>query len=400
MPTYTPDPTDPTQPTDGVIAETAAAEFRALKSYIAGLVGLVPGANLNAPNLAVNPIFKFNQILEATATADIVATIQTLDGWSGQQVVTASRFNVARVADAANIGQFRLKATTTVADAAPAAGALQCLFTAIEGSVVAAAGLNLGQPTAAYVTIQFEAESSIAGTYGFAVENSALDRSYATSFNLPIANTRFPISITVPGDTIGTWLTADGVVGLFCTITLLAGTNFQSGTPGAWIAGDKKTVSAQVNFFTGVGNTFFLSKFAIKQESAASPFIAPTPEKDLEYVQRYFQKSYNQGVAPGTITTVGGIRWGNSTAGAYNNVVHVLYTPVRLPVEMDFIPVPTGYSSASGASGKFRDLINGTDVNAGFDSPGTAGFSAAATLSGASTAPQFQGHYTLNARLA
>lgn len=400
MPTYTPDPTDPTQPTDGVIAETAAAEFRAMKAYIAGLVGLIPGANLNAPNLAINPIFKFNQILEATATADIVGSVQTLDGWSGQQVVTASRFNVARVADAANIGQFRLKATTTIADAAPAAGAFQCLFTVIEGSVAGAAGLNFGQPTAKPVTIQFEAESSVAGTYGLALQNIVNDRNYVTSFNLPIANTRFPVTITIPGDTIGNWSVADGAIGLLCIISLLAGTNYQISTPAQWIAGDKKSVNAQVNFFTGVGNTFFLSKFAIKQESAASPFIAPTPDKDLEYCQRYFQKSYNQGVVPGTVTTVGAIRWGNAQAGAYNNVTHILYTPIRLPVEMAFIPVTNGYSTITGAAAKFRDLVNATDVPPGFDSPGTTGFSAAATCSGATTAPQFQGHYILNARLS
>lgn len=42
---YVPNPTDVTQPVDSVFASTAAAEFRALKAYIAGIVsGGGPGA--------------------------------------------------------------------------------------------------------------------------------------------------------------------------------------------------------------------------------------------------------------------------------------------------------------------------------------------------------------------
>lgn len=36
---YTPDPTNPNQPTDAIIAETSQAEFRALKAYLQSLIG-------------------------------------------------------------------------------------------------------------------------------------------------------------------------------------------------------------------------------------------------------------------------------------------------------------------------------------------------------------------------
>ncbi|MCA9916289.1 MAG: hypothetical protein KC496_23190, partial [Anaerolineae bacterium] len=39
---YLPDPSDATQPVASVKASTAAEEFRALKTYIAGLAGLTP----------------------------------------------------------------------------------------------------------------------------------------------------------------------------------------------------------------------------------------------------------------------------------------------------------------------------------------------------------------------
>ena len=38
---YTPDPTDITQPTDATSAETAQAEFRALKVYLQGLANRI-----------------------------------------------------------------------------------------------------------------------------------------------------------------------------------------------------------------------------------------------------------------------------------------------------------------------------------------------------------------------
>ena len=50
MPAYVPDPTDATQPLDSVKASTAAAEFRALKAYIAGSGGGGGGGN-GATNL-------------------------------------------------------------------------------------------------------------------------------------------------------------------------------------------------------------------------------------------------------------------------------------------------------------------------------------------------------------
>lgn len=45
---YTPDPTDSSQPVSGVKASTAAAEFRALKTYIAALAGLTPITSISA----------------------------------------------------------------------------------------------------------------------------------------------------------------------------------------------------------------------------------------------------------------------------------------------------------------------------------------------------------------
>lgn len=45
---YTPDPTDSSQPVSGVKASTAAAEFRALKQYIAALAGLTPITSISA----------------------------------------------------------------------------------------------------------------------------------------------------------------------------------------------------------------------------------------------------------------------------------------------------------------------------------------------------------------
>jgi microcystin-dependent protein len=47
---YTPNPTDPTEPLDSVDASTAAAEFRALKAYLAGGVISLPGDIIWAAN--------------------------------------------------------------------------------------------------------------------------------------------------------------------------------------------------------------------------------------------------------------------------------------------------------------------------------------------------------------
>lgn len=81
---YIPDPTDTTQPTDSIIAETAQAEFRALKAYIQGLVGgggILPGTSIYRKNFLINGAMQVWQRFITSLNPVAGVATYTLDRW-------------------------------------------------------------------------------------------------------------------------------------------------------------------------------------------------------------------------------------------------------------------------------------------------------------------------------
>jgi hypothetical protein len=71
--------------------------------------------------------------------------------------------------------------------------------------------LAWGTASASTVTLSFWVRSSLTGTFSGAVLNSATDRSYAFTYTINSANTFEQKTVTIAGDTSGTWLTTNGV---------------------------------------------------------------------------------------------------------------------------------------------------------------------------------------------
>jgi hypothetical protein len=103
----------------------------------------------------------------------------------------------------------------------------------IEGNNVA--DLAWGTANARPITLSFWVRSSLTGTFGGSLRNSDGSRSYPFSYTINSANTWEYETITIPGDTSGTWLTTNGI-GISCSFGLGAGSSF-SGTAGSWQAG-------------------------------------------------------------------------------------------------------------------------------------------------------------------
>ena len=101
---------------------------------------------------------------------------------------------------------------------------------AIEGLNVS--DLDWGSANAKTVTLSFWVRSSLTGTFGGALTNSDGTRSYPFSYTISAANTFEQKTITIAGDTSGTWLKTNGV-GVFLNFGLGVGTTY-SGTAGAW----------------------------------------------------------------------------------------------------------------------------------------------------------------------
>lgn len=157
----------------------------------------------------------------------------------------------------------------------------------IEGFNVA--DLGWGAAGASTVTLSFWVRSSLTGTFGGAIKNNAEDRAYPFSYTISSANTWEYKTITIPGDTSGTWLTTNGA-GIRLVFGLGVGSTL-SGTAGAWAAGNLFSVTGAVSVVGTNGATFYITGVQLEKGSTATSFDYRPYGTELLLCQRYFYKS-------------------------------------------------------------------------------------------------------------
>jgi len=167
----------------------------------------------------------------------------------------------------------------------------------IEGFNVA--DLAWGSASAATVTLSFWVRSSLTGTFGGSVANSDRNRSYPFTYTISAANTFEQKTITIAGDTSGTWLTDNGI-GIRLSFGLGVGSTF-SGTAGAWAAADYRGATGATSVVGTNGATFYLTGVQLEKGSTATSFDYRPYSAELAMCQRYYQ-FYDAGLVAGTVT--------------------------------------------------------------------------------------------------
>ena len=172
--------------------------------------------------------------------------------------------------------------------------------------------LDFGKSTAKTITLSFWVRSSLTGTFGGALKNSAADRSYPFTYTISSANTWEQKSITIAGDTTGTWLVTNGI-GLIVSFGLGVGSTF-NGTAGAWAAGNFNSATGATSVVGTNGATFYLTGVQLEVGSTATSFDYRPYGTELALAQRYYYKvkasgnSYsNLGTGYNTATTTANI---------------------------------------------------------------------------------------------
>jgi len=158
------------------------------------------------------------------------------------------------------------------------------LSQAIEGFNVA--DLSWGSASAATVTLSFWVRSSLTGTFGGALVNSAGNRSYPFSYTISAANTWEYKTITISGDTTGTWLTNNGV-GITLRLGLGSGSTY-TGTAGAWAASNLVQSTGSVSIVGTNGATFYITGVQLERGSTATSFDFRPYGTELMLCQRYY----------------------------------------------------------------------------------------------------------------
>jgi hypothetical protein len=162
--------------------------------------------------------------------------------------------------------------------------------------------LGWGTANAKTVTLSFQVYSSLTGTFGGAITNSSVDRSYPFSYTISSANTWTTVSITVAGDTTGTWVTNNGI-GIRLYINLGAGSTL-SGTAGSWAGATYTSCTGATSVVGTNGATFYITGVQLEAGSTATSFDYRPYGTELALCQRYcFVQGYAQ--ASGAYCSIG-----------------------------------------------------------------------------------------------
>jgi hypothetical protein len=257
----------------------------------------------------------------------------------------------------------------------------------IEGFNVA--DLGWGSAGAQSVTLSFWVQSSLTGTFGGALRNSASDRSYPFSYTISSANTWEQKFITVAGDTTGTWLTDNGV-GINLTFSLGTGSTL-SGTAGAWAGSNFISATGAVSVVGTNGATFYITGVQLEAGSVATPFERRPYGTELALCMRYFEKSYNASVAPGTASS----NLGAPALVPFSTSVNFTNLVVTFKQTKRATPTLTVYNPETGATGTMYNFGN---LNAAASFIGDTGCVITNTAS-ATLGFYAYAHYTASAEL-
>lgn len=206
-------------------------------------------------------------------------------------------------------------------------------------------GLNVydlawGSASASTVTLSFWVRSSLTGTFGGSIRNSADNRSYVFSYTIISANAWEYKTISIPGDTSGTWLTTNGT-GLKLSFSLGTGSTYST-TAGSWVAGNFAAPTGATSVVGTNGATFYITGVQLEDGAVATPFERRQYTTELQLCQRYFQLHGGDGQA--TLNAIGY----NGTGGGF-------VTAMRFPVFMRATPtgakVGTWYVANCGQPG-------------------------------------------------
>ena len=155
------------------------------------------------------------------------------------------------------------------------------------------ADLAWGTANAATITLSFKVYSSLTGTFGGSLQNYQNTRSYPFTYSIPVANTWTTISVTIPGDTSGTWST-NNTGSILVNFGLGVGTT-RSGTAGAWAAGIYYSATGAVSVVGTSGATFYITGVQLEKGSTATTFDYRPYGTELALCQRYYAKLTNDG---------------------------------------------------------------------------------------------------------
>ena len=241
--------------TDGISADTAINGFTPTVSNMAGR------------NRIINGDMRIDQRNAGAAVSNTGATIFALDRFKLLGTSSAGVYSIQQDASAPDGFTASMKITVTTPDTSLTGDDRYNVQQQIEGYNIS--DFAFGTASATDVTVSFWVRSSVTGTFGGALQNGPSDRSYPFTYNISAADTWEYKTVTIPGDTSGTWLTDSGR-GMTLYLTMGAGPD-RSGTAGVWGSANYHTATGATNLMATSGATFYITGVQLEAGSVATP---------------------------------------------------------------------------------------------------------------------------------
>jgi hypothetical protein len=260
-----------------------------------------------------------------TSSVTPATNIYTLDRWYVLNSV-GSKFSVQQDAGAVTppAGFTDYLGITSLAATSVGSADYYQVAQNIEGFNIA--DLGWGTANAKTITFSFWVRSSLTGTFGGTILNSGESRSYPYSYTINAANTWEYKTVTIPGDTTGTWLTTNGI-GIQVRFSLGMGSTYST-TANAWIAGVYGAPTGAVSVVSTNGATFYVTGCQFEVGSAATNFDVRSYTNELQLCQRYFQRFGD--------TTYAGIASGVQGSTTYSSFTIIYPVPMRTSPTLTF----------------------------------------------------------------
>lgn len=252
----------------------------------------VAGSNLGAGNAStlknriINGAMVIDQRNAGASVTNVNGDVWTVDRWDAWGSA-ASKYTIQQNAGSVTppAGFTKYLGVTSSSAYSVGSGDYFVLQYPIEGNNVA--DLGWGTANAKTVTLSFWAYASQTGTYGIIVQNGGGSRSYGLTYTISSANTWTYVTLTLAGDTTGTWST-DNSRGIGIRFGLGVGST-NSISAGSWQAANAWGVTGATSVVGTNGATFYITGVQLEVGSSATGFEYRQYGQELALCQRYYE---------------------------------------------------------------------------------------------------------------
>jgi len=303
-----------------------------------------------------NRIINGAMVIFQRGTAATTDSAYSVDRWRLVKSNDATE-SVSQNTDAPVGFSYSLRNTIGTGDAIIGSAQYSGFEQTIEGYNIA--DLGWGTANAKPITISFWVRSSVTGTYTGNVRNTNDTRINPFNFTISTANTWEQKTITVTGDTGGTWFTDNGR-GIIFAVYAALGSGYSGGTAGTWGTTPAFGCGSPVNGIASNGNIFAISGVQLEKGSTATSFDYRPYGTELALCQRYYQVSENFiGGAGNTTSFTGNINF-IVTMRASPTVGQTAVLSITDIANADFSQSSTNISITTGT----RVTINAVSISA------------------------------------